>query len=360
MFSAIDLRSVITSLLVFFFSYSNAQTLGGSSVFNFVKLPNTPQLTALGGVNVSGITQDVGLSFNNPSLLRPQMHSQFSAVFNSMYGGIKNYHAMMGYYQEKTATSFAAGVLYFDYGTLSQTDASGNVEGSFHPVDYVAQLSASRKYATNWNYGATFKFLHSSYGIYRSSGVALDVGAAYFDSTQLFQVSLVAKNMGVQTRKYGSSTGDELPFDLQIGVSKRLWNAPIQFSLTAHHLHRFNLLYRDTVFNNQNGLNQENTSSSRFVEKAFQHLVFATQVYVGDKLEITGAYNHLRRTELNIVNAANGLNGFSLGVGVLFAKIQLRYARAYYQSTRAYNQLGLNLPLDQYFGLGDTGNRTGW
>lgn len=356
-------RSVFIRCLFIFacsLSHGAAQTLGGSSVFNFAKLPNTPQLTALGGINISTITKDLGMSFNNPSLLRSSMHGQFSAVFNSMYAGIRNYHAMVSFHHEKTGTSFAAGVFYFDYGTIAQTDASGNVGGNFHPLDYVAQVSASRKYATNWNYGATIKFLHSSYGIYRSSGLALDAGAAYFDSTHLFQVSLVAKNMGVQIRNYEGSRGDELPFDLQLGVSKRLQKAPLQFSLTAHHLHRFNLLYRDTVFNNQNGFDQGTASGSHIIEKLFLHLIFATQLYVGDKIEITGAYNHLRRTELNIANAANGLNGFSLGVGVLFSKIQLRYARAYYQSTRAYNQLGINLQLNEYFGLGNLGDRIGW
>ena len=72
-------------LLLFFSSRPDAQTLGGSSVFNFLKLPNTPQLTALGGVNVSQISNDVGLSFNNPALLKPGMHTQMNAVFNSFY-----------------------------------------------------------------------------------------------------------------------------------------------------------------------------------------------------------------------------------------------------------------------------------
>jgi hypothetical protein len=46
-----------------------AQTLGGSSVFNFLKLPHTPQLTALGGINVSHPSNDIGLAFNNPALV---------------------------------------------------------------------------------------------------------------------------------------------------------------------------------------------------------------------------------------------------------------------------------------------------
>jgi hypothetical protein len=88
--------------------------------------------------------------------------------------------------------------------------------------------------------------------------------------------------------------------------------------------------------------------------------VIASQIYIGDNLELSLAYNHLRRKELNIDKSGNGLNGFSLGVGALFNKIQIRYARAYYQNNTAYNQFGLNLQLNKYFGLGKFGERIGW
>ena len=68
-------------------------------------------------------------------------------------------------------------------------------------------------------------------------------------------------------------------------------------------------------------------------------------------------YNHLRRQELNIDKSGNGLNGFSIEVGALFNKI--RYT-AYYQNNTAYDQFGLNLQLNKYFGLGKFGQRVHW
>ena len=72
-------------ILVFLFilTRANAQTLGGNTVYNFLQLSNTPQLTALGGINISNQTADMGLAFNNPGLLRPTMHTQTAMVFNS-------------------------------------------------------------------------------------------------------------------------------------------------------------------------------------------------------------------------------------------------------------------------------------
>ncbi|HZG26107.1 MAG TPA: type IX secretion system protein PorQ [Chitinophagaceae bacterium] len=346
-------------LFAFFsiFSATSGQTLGGSSVFNFLKLPNTSQLTALGGINISNITDDIGMSFNNPALLRPTMHGQLSTVFNSMYAGIKNFHLMAGFSRERLKTTFAGGVQYLNYGSIPQTNAAGNILGSFRPGDYVAQISASRKYMNNWFYGISLKFINSNYGLYRSNGIAMDAGFSYYDSTSLLQLSLVMKNMGVQLKKYDGTTSDELPFDVQVGITRRLQKAPIQFSITAHHLHRLYIRYIDTTFNNDNGFNQDDKPGKFSIDDIFQHFIVAAQFFAGDKIEVTTAYNRLRRAELNITGSPNGMNGFSLGVGVLFRKLEMRYARAYYQNNTAYNQFGLNIKLDEYFGSGNSAER---
>lgn len=331
---------------------ANAQTLGGNTVYNFLKLSNTPQLTALGGINISNQTADIGLAFNNPALLRPVMHSQTSMVFNSFYAGIKNYHVMAGFHKPSLNTTFAAGINFFSYGSMAETDMTGNVLGTMRPNDYVVQLSAARQYGGKWHYGLTAKFIHSAYGIYRSSGLAMDVGITYTDTAHLWQASLVAKNMGAQIKRYAGSTAGDLPFDLQLGISKRLAHAPLQFSLTFFQLHQYNTRYDDTLFNNETGLAQDNKEKKYIFDKFFRHVILSAQLYVSDKVEVTAGYNYLRRKELNITNAGNGLNGFSIGVGVLFKKIQIRYARSYYQNNSSYNQFGLNLRLNDYFGQG--------
>lgn len=331
---------------------ARSQSLGGSTVYNFLKLSNTPQLTGLGGINISNQSSDVGLTFNNPALLRASMHSEASFVFNSFYAGIRNLNLVTAYHREKWQTTFAFGINYFSYGSIPETDFTGNVLGSFRPVDYVVQVSAARQYKERWHYGATLKFIHSGYGNYSSSGLALDAGLTYTDTANLVQVALLMKNMGAQISTYTGAGADDLPFDLQLGISKKLARAPLQFSLTVHQLHRFNIRYDDTAFNNENGFGQNANGKKYIFDKFFRHIVLAVQLFISDKVEISTAYNHLRRKELNIGNAGNGLNGFSLGVGVLLKKFQLRYARSYYQNNSGYNQFGLNIRLSDYFGRG--------
>ena len=320
-----------------------AQTLGGNAAYNFLKLPTTAQLSALGGINISALSNDAGMAFNNPSILRDAMHAQLHVSFNNMYDGIKNYHSVFAWHHDKWKTNFAAGVHYIDYGSITQTDPSGNTFGSLHPADYAVQITAARQYAQKWHYGMSFKFINSSYGLYRSSAIAMDAGVSWYDSTKLLQFSLLMKNMGVQVKQYLNATPDDLPFDIQLGFTKRLANAPLQFSLTAHHLHQFNIRYNDTTFTNSNSPGTASNDRAFTADKIFRHLVAGMQVYIGNKIELTLGYNYLLHKELQIANTTNGLTGLSLGVGVLFRQLQIRYARSHYQNNTGYNQLGLNI-----------------
>lgn len=321
-------------------NHSFGQTVGGNAVFNFLSQSNSAQLSALGGVNTSSIGNDVGMSFHTPSLLRNEMHGQVSASFNSFLAGIRNYSLTSAYHAEPLQTNFAVGVNYFDYGTIAQTDASGNLLGVFRPVDYVVQVMTSRQYHERFWYGLTMKYINSNYGPYRSSGLAFDAGITYYDSSSRLQVSVVVKNMGTQLKAYNGSGREELPFDLQAGVTKRLAHAPVQFSLTAQHLQQFNIYYNDTAFRASEG--EGGFSGNNTFQKIFSHLVLSTQVFLSDKMELTAGYNFLRRQELNAYNITSGLNGFSFGAGIFLKKLQIRYATGFYQSN-LFHQLSLNL-----------------
>jgi hypothetical protein len=318
---------------------ANSQTLGGNAVFNFLSLPNTAKQSALGGVNISSIGNDVGMGFQNPSMLRENMHLQANTSFNAFIAGISNYSLSSAYHFNSLQTTMALGVNYLDYGNITQTDASGNVYGNFRPSDYVLQVMASRQYHERFFYGLTMKYIQSNYGQYRSSGLAFDVGLSYYDSSKQLQVSLVAKNMGTQLRTYdGSSSKEEIPFDLQIGVTKRLARAPFQFSVTAQHLQTFNTYYNDTSFRAAEG---ELGDSDGWGQKLLSHFVIGTEIFLDKKLELLLGYNFQRRQDLNAFQVTNGLNGFTMGAGLLLNKLHVRYATGLYQRNM-FHQFSLN------------------
>ncbi|MCR6719792.1 MAG: hypothetical protein NVV59_05730 [Chitinophagaceae bacterium] len=155
------MRKYILILFLFCCINSTAQTLGGSTVFNFLRLPATPLVTGMGGMNISITTNDVAMAFENPALLQQAMHGQLSTGFQTGFSGLHTYSAAGSINKETLKTRFAAGLHYIDYGKLPQTDAAGNEMGFFRPNDWVFQVSAARSYLTRWNYGMTIKYIQS-------------------------------------------------------------------------------------------------------------------------------------------------------------------------------------------------------
>lgn len=300
----------------------------------------------MGGVNTVYNNDNAGLSFSQPALLTGGQHGQFHVAFNNYLAGAKTYHTNAVYHHEKLKTTLQYGLVFLDYGQVTQTDAAGNISGEFKPTDWVIQASAGRTYLDKWHYGFTVKFISSAYGIYRSNGVAADAGVTYKDSVRNISIGVLAKNMGIQLKTYQGTDKEDLPFDLQVGISKKLKESPFAFSLNLHHLHQFDLLYNDTIFNRENG--RAGYSDTRlFFEKLFSHIVLATHVDIGTYVTATIGYNHLRRKELNIGSQGNGFNAFSGGFTVKTKKLSFQYAHTRYQFNNGYHLFGLSLNLPE-------------
>jgi len=342
------LRFCFTIFFILVYIAGAAQTLGGSAAYNFLSLSGSTQASAAGGQNVSYSLGDVGFATQNPALWQPQFNGQLALHFTDVTAGIKALHLSSALHHQKQNTTFGGHVFFIHYGSLQQTDAAGNVSGTFQAYDYVVQLAAAKQYLERWQYGGALKWIQSIYGAYNSSALAVDFGLLYKDSLNGLQLGLVAKNMGVQVKAFAHDR-EELPFDLQVGITKKLSKAPLAFSLTLHHLHRFSILYDDSTFNRQNNF----TTSHSFFNKVFNHFVLATHVSMGQHLEATIGYNVLRRTELSVGTAGNGLSGFSAGLTARFQKLQFHYARSTYQKGIGNNQLGVTVNLQQLGGIGN-------
>ena len=311
-----------------------AQTQGGNPVFSFIKNPATAEVAAIGGSNVSLIGNNVAAGFSNPSLLRPGHHGQVATSFASLLAGINQYTAMAGY--QLGAQTLGLGVQYLNYGSIDQTDAAGNLLGMYRPSDFAVQLGTSKQYNQKWWLGAAAKFIHSNYGQFRSSALALDASITYFDEASGIQAGMVVSNMGMQLNAYAGAVKEELPFEINAGVSKKLADAPLQFSLTLQQLQRFNLLGSDTSF-----IVSESGKKYSTFDKMMSHVVLAAQLTLAENINCNLGYNVLRRQSLNGYNITNGLNGVTFGVGVIMQKLHINYATGFYQRNM-FHQLSLN------------------
>lgn len=318
-----------------------AQTLGGNAVYGFLRLPQGAQQSALGGENISQITRDISIAASNPALLRQNMAGQIHAGYHSFLAGISQYNVFTSSYLEKQKLNLGIGVHYLDYGSIQQTDMAGNIGGSFRPRDHMIQVAVSKAYKEKWNLGVSMQWIGAQMGQFRSSALAWNVGLAYLDTTKGIQFSFLVKNMGFQLQTF-DGVREELPFDVQIGISKKLDLAPIQFSLTAHRLQRWDLLYNNPAFNEQEG-DDRFLNKGLTLQRLLSHLVVSTQIYPHDKIELNIGYNFLRRVDLNAFNQTNGLNGFTWGAGIIMKKLHFRYAASAFQRNLAH-QVSFNIP----------------
>src|SRR5690606_36515850 len=154
---------------------------------------------------------------------------------------------------------------------------------------------------------------------------------------------------------------EPLPFDLQIGITKGLKNVPLRLFVVAHHLYRWDIRYDNPADRVTNSFfePEEDDDKSYFFDKLYRHINFGAEIILAKKLTATVAYNHLRRRENGVADAM-GLAGFSFGFGLELNKLQVKYARSYYGSSGAYNELGFNLQLNKFFGAGKNAEKWGW
>jgi hypothetical protein len=343
---------------------ANAQITGGQYAFEYLRVANSPEVSSLGGISVANPAEDISLAAQNPALMRPGLHNLLELNYNDYYAGVKIMNLQYGYHMAKINTSCFFALQYFNYGVIDNTDASGNITGTFHPSDYALTLGASRKYLDHWRYGADIKYAHS--GMYQASGAAamVDVGVNYYDTSSLWDIGIVAKNMGVMVKKFNTALPSEpVPFDLQLGVSKKFKHLPLRLFATLHHLYEWDVRYSNPDdLNSTNALGKNDTvndKGSHFGDKLFRHVIIGGEITFGKHVVVNISYNDLQRREL-AVSTKPGLAGFALGLGVNLKKFQVHYARTYYHIAGPYNELGITMALNRLLGFGKWGDNHHW
>jgi hypothetical protein len=334
-------RAFITPFLIFFVYVASSQTLDGNAVFNFMGVPSYAHAAALGGRNVSQIGAGAGFLSENPALLRKDHDQTIFSNFTFLAPGVIGMHGLGAWNVNKIGATFGLSITHFSYGNEPLTDAAGNVLGTFRAFDQLIAVSGSANYGKYWHYGGSLKFIHAAYGAYRSSALAMDIGLNYYRASSGIQWGFAAKNMGFQLSSFAGQQED-LPFDLVVGVTKKLEKAPFSISLTAQKIHNFEILYSDTAFNRENFGTPANPGLAKQI---MSHLILGTDIYIGEKIILSGGFNLLRRNELAIRNIASGLTGFSYGLAFKHKKLAFNFSRSHNQRAIAQQQLSFAVKL---------------
>ena len=337
---------LLLSVTVSFLAYSQA----GTGVYQFLELPVSSRLAALGSVNVSLHDNDINFAFQNPALLTSETNNVIGLNMANYLADIKFGTAVYGR-NFGNKNFFALGIQYIDYGLFKQTTELNQITGEFTAKDMALYIMYARPLTSMITVGATIKPVYSVYETYTSFGLAADAGVSYNDSTNLFSAGLVLKNMGTQLKGYYSLEGvqhlEPLPFDIQLGVSKKFKYAPLRLSLTLDNLQHWDLSYESTNQPTDNITGTTTTKTIGFVDMAFRHTILAAEFVPSKNFYLTVAYNDRRQQEMAMSGFKSGA-GFSFGGGIKLYKFHVGFGMTQFQVGNYAYQFSISTALKDF------------
>lgn len=314
---------------------------GGDNVYEFLNLTHSGLVSSLGGTNVSLPGNNLNLVYHNPALLNSSMDKTLALNYVNYFAGI-NYGLAMYSKSYEGVGNFAAGLTYLNYGSFTQADASGVITGDFSAAEYAFSMVYSREIDSLFSLGVNFKPVLSHLEKYTSFGFAFDIGASYHNRSNLFSTGLVIRNAGYQVTTYAGEPRQNLPFEIQAGVSQRLAHAPFRFSLTLKHLEKFDLTheYKDPA-----STVSTNAVSSGFSENMLRHIILGVELIPHKNFYFSGGYNYQRRRELEIDSKVSTV-GLSWGFGIKTSWLDIEFGRATYHLAGSSSHVSLILRPD--------------
>lgn len=274
--------------------------------YNFLRLPASAHATTLGGDNVTVIDDDEALIFNNPALLSSVSDKTINFNYMNYMSGSNALSASFDHAVGDRAT-WAVSAQLLDYGKMKEVDEQNVQTGEFSAKDIALAGYFSYLLTDRVAGGIAAKFITSYIGDYNAIAVGVDLGLNYYDPDREWSVSLVFKNLGGELKAYDETYG-KLPFDIQLGVSKRFVNTPFRVHATLVDL---------------------NHPQYKF----FNHVVLGADILLGESFWIGGGYNFRRADEMKVSSSDGDSShgaGFSLGAGLTLERFKVGVAYGKY------------------------------
>ena len=327
---------------------TKAQITGGNGTFKFVTIPTSARIAATGGINNSMYDADVSFFTQNPALLNAAQHGRLHLQQNFYLIGTNQLTAAYGRSISKIGWTGAA-LQYVNYGDFDVTNESGVVEGTVKANDLMFSLGAARPITEQLSYGVSAKYTRSKYAEFTGEAFMADVGFAFADSSRGLVASLVGKNIGTEVNHFYPGNNEDLPFDIQFGISKRLKHTPFLFSVNLHHLTTWDIRYDDPALRTTDAFITDTTTKEKtyFADKLLRHAVIGSEIYLGKVLRVNLGYNHLRRKEMGF-DERRSLSGFSFGVQLALRKWGVSYAYSLYNVATQSNHFSLYLNTGEF------------
>jgi len=308
-------------LLMFFLSAGQVHAQESTTSYNFLRLPVSAHVAAVGGDNISLTDDDPALIFHNPALINGVSDRSINLNFMTYMEGAKTASAafMKGAGDRGT---WGVTAQYMDYGTLKETTADGQQLGTFSARDIAIGGTFAYALTNLLSGGVTAKFITSYIAGYNALAVAVDLGLNYYDEDHDFSLSAVARNLGGQIKAYDDHF-ERIPLDVQVGATKRIGQSPFRLSATLSRLNDWS-------------------------EGFGRHIAIGADVLLGRNFYIAAGYNFRQANQMKINDnegaSAHGA-GFSAGAGLLLERFKLHVAYGKYHVSASSILINLSYAL---------------
>lgn len=288
----------------------------GQGVYEFLNLDMSPRSGALAG-SFTAATDDPDIIFSNPAGLYGLENTPVSFSYMKHLLDF-NFASLSASREFEGIGRVSAGIKYANFGTFTEADEYGNQFSEYGAADLLFVAGYANEIDKNFHYGVNIKFIYSGIAEYSSTAVAGDLGVQYLIPDENWSFAVAFRNFGSQLSSY-IETSENLPFEMAIGVSKKLQYLPLRIFVDFRKL---------------------NESQDSFLER-FKSFTFGGEFTLSKVVKLRVGFDAEKRRELKIGSFA-GLAGFNVGLGFNVKEYQVGYAYSSFGEIGALHRFGIS------------------
>jgi len=307
-------------LICLLFVVANVASAQRTTTFDFLRLDMNARAAALNGSFVS-MTNDPNLLYYNPAGLATLEHPSASASFLKHLLDVNA--GSLTYGQEFTGIgTFAAGVIFVDYGSFTETDESMNVLGTFSARELALSAGWGILLEENMYVGASIEFISSSIASFSASALALGAGILCQIPSEMITIGASLLHAGAQTGTYGGIR-ESLPLELTVGITKKPEHLPAYINLNFHKL---------------------TDRADSFLDR-FGSFSIGVEFLMSESTRLRAGYDNEKKRELKL-GTGSGLAGFSFGGGILIKEYLIDYSFNSYGKIGGMHRISIGVVLE--------------
>ena len=335
-----------TLIVLSFFIVNNIfSQLAGESTYQFLNISTSPRQLALGGKTITNYDYDVSQAIYNPSVINSEMDNNFSLNFFNYFADITYGSAAYAYTLDNRGNTLHFGLSYINYGNFEGYNEIGDPTNDFTGNEAALSVGYANKFKDiPIYYGVNVKIVTSKFEQYNSLGLASDIGFYYKNDKLLLDIGLVFRNIGAQIKSY-DNVHEKLPFEVDLGISQLVENAPIRWHITLENIQKWPIGLSNPsrlIIDLDGNVNEEKVS---FMNDLLRHVIVGAELFPKSIFNLQLGYSFRRGEELRIVDQKN-FSGLSFGFGIKFNKLRFNYSHARYSSASNISFLGLQIDLN--------------